>query len=326
MRRRQAAPAPPLVNLNELGRLVARVQELEGIRDSLLEQLGTERQRPPVALAIVVEKMAPGEVLGQWIEILRRRYWPGPTYTHRAYNVIEGRNRITTRALEQRDDWQVFYWTDSDMLPDPGLIDRLEELCRHPSFLAKDGGVIVGPYYNRELPFEVQLYQENPLLEGMKFLRPDYWTRCLMEAKQNYLGRRPSRLIKVGGGGTGSMLIRRDVLERMQQLKGRGGIWEMPELPAKLVAELRRKGEDKPGARWGEDILFCHEVRYRLGVQVWADTDLRLTSGHVRTDIVGPDHYLAAHTVPERVILDTDAVRRQIGYEPLHPEPAGPAA
>jgi hypothetical protein len=298
---------------------VARIQELEGLLEQAVIPI---RPRPRIALAIVIEKSAPGEVLGQWLEVLRRRYWPGPTFTHRAYNVIEGRNRITTRALERPpEDWTALYWTDSDMLPDPGIVDRLEELLHHPSFTAKDGGVVVGAYYNRELPFEVQLYEAHPELEGMHFLKPDYWTRLITEAKGRYLNLRPGRLVPVGGGGTGSMLIRRDVLERMERLKGRGKVWEMPLLPDKLVEQLRQRGEDKPGARWGEDMWFCMEIRRRLGIQVLADTDLRLTHGHVRSDIVGPDHYLAAHTVPERVILDTAAVERKTGYRPVEAAP-----
>lgn len=269
---------------------------------------------------MVIEKQAPGEVLAQWLKVLRMGYWPGPVYPHRGYNVVEARNAVTARFLE--GDAAALYWTDSDMLPDPGLADRLEELMQHPAFTARDGGVIVGSYYGRELPFEIQLFEPHPDVEGMRFLSPARWVPELMEAKQNYLKNRAGRLIKVGGGGTGSMLIRRDVLERMQERKGRGRVWEIKPLPERVHEQLRARGEDRPGGSWTEDIWFCVEVRRALGVQVLADTDLRLSSGHVTQQIVGPDHYLAAHTVPDKVVLDTAALERA-GYRPLSaPAPA----
>jgi hypothetical protein len=275
---------------------------------------------------MVIEKSVPGVVLSQWLKILRGRPWPGPTFPHRAYNVITERNLITTRALERpAADWQAFYFHDSDMVPDARIVSRLLELCRHPSFLAKDGGVIVGSYYARTPPFEVQIFDPHPELEGMQYLSPARWQPAIAEAKANYLKDRPGRLIKVGGGGTGSMLIRRDVLERMVERKGRGKVFELHPLGAELLEELRRKGEDRPGGTWTEDIWFCVEVRRLLGVQVLADTDLRLCSGHVETEhIVTPDHYLAAHiAASDRFVLDTAKLERQ-GYTATAPAPVKP--
>lgn len=263
----------------------------------------------------MLEKSAPGAVLGQWLEILRRRYWPGPTFRLRPLYVVDARNQLTALALERRD-WQDFYFIDSDQLPDAGLVDRLLEITEMPAYQAKTGGVVVGSYYGRGWPFEVQLFDGDPERDGMRFLAPDRWVPLLMQAKRDYLELKPGRLISVGGGGTGSMLIRRDVLERMQGLKGRGHVWETPAIEPRLLAKLRTQGGPPPSGTWSEDIWFCIEVRRRLGIQVLADTDLRMASGHIWEDIAGPDHYLAAHTVTDRVILDTEALGgRQGQYE-----------
>src|SRR5437588_135749 len=80
----------------------------------------------------------------------------------------------------------------------------------------------------------------------------------------------PADLIPVAGGGTGIMLIRRDVLERLAAKKGTPRIWE-----ARTPSDAMRKKfdrEGKPITMWTEDINFCLEVHRLLGVQIMGDT------------------------------------------------------
>lgn len=292
---------------------MARIRTLEGELASYRGQSEFTR----VALGMVVEKYAPGETLGQWLKILRLGFWPGPTYPVREYHVDEARNIITQRFLEDpaAKDVRAFYWTDSDMVPDSGLMTRLNELTRHPRFLAPDGGVIVGSYYLRAYPFEVQLWEHHPeVREAFRYLPPHRWVPLLTEGKKRYLEGRPGQLFPIGGGGTGNMLIRRDVLERMTELKGASKVWQIRPLSQALIEALKKRNEYDGRESWTEDLWFCMEVHRMLGIKVLADADLRLSAGHVMQQIVSHDHYLAAHTVPENVTLDTSRLPR--GYAP----------
>src|ERR1700682_5819417 len=171
----------------------------------------TERR---VALAIPLEKTVAGEVFGQWIELLRRHAWPGPGFRFRPAYIVPARNGLTQRAL-LRADWDDFLWVDSDIAPDTGLPERIAELTAMPSYLAPTGGVVCGAYYQREFPFETQLSNPHPELTGLQFIHPSRWIAALELARQRYEAGQPAPVLEAGGGGTGLMLIRRDVLERL---------------------------------------------------------------------------------------------------------------
>jgi hypothetical protein len=311
MGRRPVHSGDPL-SYQDLGKLVARIAELEGE----LEHWRPKHRPRRIALAMIVEKQAAGDVLGQWLEILRRSWWPGPVFRMRPIYVVWGRNSITAGALDRPgDDWTDLYWIDSDMLPDVGLVSRLYELTSMPEYLAPDGGVICGSYYGRGYPFELQLFEKRPQEQGLFFIPPQRWLPLLEQARRLYLELKSAPLLPIGGGGTGSMLIRRDVLQRMQDLKGRGQVWDTPPIPPEMLAKLKAAGEDKPGGTWSEDVWFCVEVAEKLGIQVYADTDLRLSSAHMWEDRVGPNHYVAGHSVPNGYHLEKQVGDLPVGYE-----------
>jgi hypothetical protein len=254
--------------------------------------------RRTTALAIPLEKVVFGDVFGQWIELLRRTAWPGPVFRFRPAYIVPARNGLTAKAL-LRGDWDDFLFIDSDIAPEVNLPERIAELTAMPAYLAADGGVVCGAYYQREYPFETQLYNPHPEMEGLQFIHPARWLRALEDAATARHAGQGAPVLEVGGGGTGLMLIRRDVLERMAAFKGADAIWETPAIEPKLLERVRAAGEDRANGVWTEDVWFCIEVRRRLGIRVMADTDLRFTGGHAGIDLKGPRDYIAAHTLPK---------------------------
>src|SRR5438105_6124387 len=250
-----------------------------------------------LAIAIIKERNVDSDVLIQWMAVLRRSFPPGPDpFTVPPGYIVNARNGVTELALKH-PDWDDLLWVDSDMLfaPDFGL--RIRELTATRYWQSPSGGVVVGCYYDRRPPFEIQLFTTHgdPDTEGIFFLQADVWIPLLAEAEQRYLRHQPADLIPVAGGGTGIMLIRRDVIERLAAKKGTPRIWE-----AKTPSEAMRKKfdrEGKPITMWTEDINFCLEVNRLFGVQIMGDTDLRFSAAHMGSDRVGHEHYKAAHMV-----------------------------
>jgi hypothetical protein len=241
------------------------------------------------------------DVLMQWIHVLRERWWPGPTFTHRDLYPAEGRNVITAGALLHEDkdgNWITpghplwfddFLWVDSDHLPSPLFLERIAE---YPL----DALAIGGTYFGREYPFDLQAWATEPDLEGLLPLPPDRIANIL---------HRPG-LYPVGGVGTGWLLLRREVLERMAEVKGLGYIWEIRGLTPELAKKLGL------GLVIGEDVVFCMELRRLLDVQVWLDTDPRIESQHLATMRIGRREWQAAHMVPAALapLMDHDALKR----------------
>jgi hypothetical protein len=261
-----------------------------------------------------LEKIVWGEVFKQWLGMLRQSFWEGPLFIFRGGYIVHARNEITHRAL-LRGDWDDLLWIDSDIVPDVNLPTRVAELTASGPYLAPKGGVICGAYYGREYPFEVQLYTAHPEVEGLRFIHPATWMTVLEESFKARAERREAGLATVGGGGTGLMLIRRDVLERMAEFKGAEGVWEAPRLDPELRKRVQAGGDDR--GFWTEDVYFCVEVNRRLGIEVLADTDFRFCGGHVGSKIVGPEDYLAAHTMPPG--HENDRPRLPKGYEVVQP-------
>ncbi len=247
------------------------------------------------------------DVLMQWVHVLRARWWPGPTFTHRDLYPAEGRNVITAGALLERnlDTFDDFLWVDSDHLPSPAFIERIAE---YPLEVEAVGGT----YFGREYPFDLQAWDSEPDLEGLKAIRP--------ERIDNMLGR--PDLYPVGGVGTGWLFLRKRVLERMAEVKGLGYIWEIRGLSPELAGKLGL------GLVLGEDVVFCMELKRLLGIQVWLDTDPRIESQHIATMRIGRREWQAAHMVrPEHVAqLDLQALERSgHGLEVELAAPASPA-
>lgn len=234
------------------------------------------------------------DVLMQWVHVLRARWWPGPTFTHRDLYPAEGRNVITSRSLLHTDPADPLYyddllWVDSDHLPSPAFLERLDE---YPL----EALAIAGTYFGREYPFDLQAWDSSPDEEGLKAIRPERVINMLESPG----------LYPVGGGGTGWLLLRREVLERMAELKGEGRIWEIRGLSAELAKQLG------VGLVLGEDVVFCMELKKLLDVQVYLDTDPRIESQHIGSMRVGRREWAAAHVVPGHLVgaVDVQALER----------------
>ena len=226
------------------------------------------------------------DVLMQWIHALRDTWWPGPTFTHRDLYPAEGRNVITTGALLDKK-WDDLVWIDSDHMVAMKFMDRLAE---YPPEVE----LVIGTYFGREYPFDLQAWDSKPDQEGLLAIDPRRVDEML---------KRPG-LHRVGGGGTGFMFMRRAVLERMQGEKGIGYIWEIKGLSPELAEKLGA------GIVLGEDVVFCIETKRRLGVQAFLDTDHRVKSGHMQTRPVDERDWRAAHMAG--VVFDTHAVEEAL--------------
>ena len=283
--------------------LEARIQELEA-------QLAVAAPPPGVKIALMMSfhGWQHEEILKQWIQM----FWPlwggGPFFEMRSLYVVEARNRITAGALNYPEAaWDVLLSLDSDHFPNPFMVQRIREHTdaaghfRYP--------VLGGPYFGRGYPFDVQAWVEDARVDGLLPIEPATLMGWLNEERGVH---------RVDGCGTGTMVIRRDVLQRLQHLRGAGLVWHTEKVPPQLVRHIsdqeRRRGKDGSfitGAEWSEDMQFCFDVRELLGEPVHLDTDPRMETGHEATMIVDHRYWMAAHFVPSSVQLDPQSLREQ---------------
>lgn len=260
-----------------------------------------------VALAMVGRSSVSFEVLKQWIGALRAVHWPGPTfimpeiYAAGAWiGVVPLRNLVTYQALKD-PTWPYLLWVDADHKVQSGIFGRLREHME--SRLA----VVGGCYFGRSYPFEVQAFSERDA-GGVKYVPPQVLVPALYPPR--------STIMAVAGCGTGCMLIRRDVLERMAELRGAGNVWRADRVPWEQQVKLLDSGEDISGVMT-EDILFCLDVADELGEQVWLDLDPRMETGHQGEEARDRRHYLASHQVP--ATIDPRSVMPPRGYHMVDP-------
>lgn len=277
-------------------------QELE--RRGLIAEFRTVA---PIALAMVGRSSVSFEVLKQWIGVLRAVRWPGPTflmpeiYAAGAWiGVVPLRNLVTYTALKDRS-WDYLLWVDADHKLTPGIFGRLQEHA------AAGRPVVGGLYYGRSYPFEVQAFAARDP-GGVLYVPPQVLVPALYPPR--------SEVIPVAGVGTGCMLIRRDVLERMAERRGAGNVWRADRVPWEEQVKLLDGGEDISGVM-SEDILFCLDVADELGEQVWLDLDPRMETGHQGEETRDRRHYLASHQLPAGI--DPRSVAPPPGYHTVDP-------
>ena len=259
------------------------------------------------ALAVVGRSQVSFLVLAQWISTLRAVHWPGPTflmpeiYAAGAWiGVVPLRNLVTWNALRRHEEWDSLLWIDADHMVSSGLPERIEETGHLP--------IVCGPYFGREWPFEIQAFDRAGPEAGPNGVRPIDAKR-LVPLLQSA---RPA-LLEVAGGGTGCMLVRKDVLVRMAARRGAADVWRADRIPWDQQLALIESGQSVSGV-CTEDILFCLDVREQLGEITYLDLDPRMETGHVGEEPRDRRHYLAAHTVPAGVEVDQEALARQ-GYQ-----------
>lgn len=283
------------------------------------EPASTRPRRIAFCLTLLAEVQA--EVVLRWFNLFRSHWWPGPIYHARDMYVTQARNFVLAQALREKDHWDdVLFW-DSDQMPPIEVPGPLPWQAANGEFW--QGGfftdylqwlaesephkkVIGGLYYSKE--DTIELTQDGKLVHGphdpVAYREHEGGYHHLAESDLlPMLVRRG--LYQVDGVGTGSMLIRKEIIERMHELKG-GDIFEAP--PARGVA-----GQE-PGGQWTEDLYFCDQVRKELKEIVWLDTAME--SAHFQRRPVVSKTYLEAHgytTGPHeqsvRALMDQERMR-----------------
>jgi hypothetical protein len=296
--------------------------------DAELERRGLIVEPKPaatIALAMVGRSSVSFEVLKQWIGALREVHWPGPTFimpeiyaAGEWIGVVPLRNLCTYQALKDKS-WDYLLWIDADHKVNHLIFARLQEHARARR------AVVGGLYYMRGYPHEVNAFGERKE-DGVMFIQPSLLVPSLKEpggfAKALGQDAPPGAtwpVIPVAGVGTGTMLIRRDILERMAEVRGEGNVWHAGLIPwQQQVAFLER--DEKISGVMSEDILFCLEVEEFLQEQVWLDLDPRMETGHQGEQTVDRRHYLAAHEPLVPPGTDLGKLKLPKGYEVVEPK------
>ena len=255
-----------------------------------------------VALGLTIVNDVQPEIFLRWITLLRSHWWPGPTYHARDMYVTQARNLVLHDALKESESWEALLFWDQDQLPPllvPGPL----------SWQASNGEFWQGGFFTEYVQWLIKAEPHKKVIAGLYSSKQDDWEltnddppKIIMGphdpvayteenggyhhlAEPEYLPMLMKRgLYQVDGAGTGSMLIRREIVERMRELKG-GDIFEAP--PSRGVAD------QIPGTQWTEDLYFCDQVRKELHETIWLDTAME--SGHFQRKLRTAQDYLQAH-------------------------------
>ena len=158
--------------------------------------------------------------------------------------ITRGRNNLVSKFLAN-DKATHLMWVDADIKWEPEAVLRMA---------LYNVGVVCGLYPMKGLPI-----------------------RYVLNALPG--GKRVGPLIEVSTSGTGFMLIRRDVIEKLVEL--------MPETKYKDSLNLGAQYEpfmyalfdtmiDTNGHYLSEDWAFCKRVREKLEMPIWVDTEIKL--------------------------------------------------
>lgn len=158
--------------------------------------------------------------------------------------IPRGRNNLVAKFLANKAATHLM-WIDADIKWEPETVLRMA---------LYNAGVICGLYPMKGIPI-----------------------RYVLNALPG--GRRVGPLLEVSTSGTGFMLIKRDVIEKMIEV--------MPETKYKDSLNLGAQYEpymyalfdtmiDENGHYLSEDWTFCKRVREKLNVPVWVDTEIKL--------------------------------------------------
>lgn len=158
--------------------------------------------------------------------------------------VTRGRNNLVSKFLANKNATHLM-WVDADIKWDPEAVLRMS---------LYNVGVVCGLYPMKGLPI-----------------------RYVLNALPG--GKRVGPLIEVSTAGTGFMLIKREVIEKLIEL--------MPETKYKDSLNLGAQYEpfmyalfdtmiDGNGHYLSEDWTFCKRVREKLEMPIWVDTEIKL--------------------------------------------------
>lgn len=158
--------------------------------------------------------------------------------------IPRGRNNLVAKFLANPQATHLM-WVDADIRWDPEAVLRMA---------LYDAGVVCGLYPMKGIPIRYVLNA----LPGGKRIGP---------------------LLEVSTSGTGFMLIKREVIEKL--------VAAMPETKYKDSLNLGEQFEpfmyalfdtmvDENGHYLSEDWTFCKRVREKLNIPIWVDTEVKL--------------------------------------------------
>lgn len=158
--------------------------------------------------------------------------------------VTRGRNNLVAKFLANKAATHLM-WVDADIKWDPEAVLRMA---------LYDAGVVCGLYPMKGIPI-----------------------RYVLNALPN--GRRVGPLMEVSTSGTGFMLIKREVIEKliaiMPETKYKDSLNLGPQYEPHMYA-LFDTMIDENGHYLSEDWTFCKRVREKLNIPIWVDTDIKL--------------------------------------------------
>lgn len=283
-------------------------------------------QLPKIGLGFTLLQQVDSFVMMRWVELLRSHYWPGPVLNGRGQYTAQARNIVVEQFMQRDrfplpniDTWDsgelegLLFW-DSDQLPTFHIPQRdgtFKVLTRHLQDVLLENPekeLFVGLYFSRETEFlrgangQINEYPHSPVAYervedprqrtgyGYRYLSHERMVNEILPLEGRY------RLHKIGGGGTGAMLIRKSLLERMavadQQPKP-------PPYNRRAEDQLPRPTFETPpvehGRSWTEDLWFCDKAQHLdPPAEIWLDPANE--SAHQGDRIwIRSQHYLAAH-------------------------------
>ena len=252
-----------------------------------------------IALGLTILREVDGKWAMRWMQALRSHWWPGPIYNGKGQYTVMARNYVLRQAFDDLDSWDALLFWDSDNVP-PLVV---------PGPLPNGWS---GGWFLSYLDYLVQTQEDKAVIGGFYPSREDYWQtdqlgkvkagphepiayRRNPDGTYGFLSmeevvpmlQRPN-LYPIGGVGTGTMLIRKETLLDLAELKAPKPVFEAPEL---------KPGESGggPGSQWTEDLYFCHEVATRLKKTIWLDSALQ--SAHIAEVWITFAHYLEARGI-----------------------------
>ncbi len=305
--------------------------------------------RPRIALGLTVLREVDAKLHVRWMNVLRSHWWPGAVYNGRSgFGAAMARNNVLKQFFEDHDNGiehdALLFW-DSDQVPPlivPGPLSWNGTRSQAPwqggyfteylQWLIEEEPtkqVIGGLYFSREAHWDID---KEGKVRGSPHDPIAYWSptgdgyRHLTPQELVPMLQRPA-LYHVHAVGTGSMLIRKELLLRLRELKKPRAIFEAPmigaraeqrhfELVDELLAELGPEGDaylmddvadrlkdlrkwmegqggGDAGSQFTEDVFFCDEVQKRLNEWIWLDTAMQ--SAHIAELWITSRHYLEAN-------------------------------
>lgn len=267
---------------------------------TIIEEYMAREPAPPrgrrIALGVTLLREVDAKAHLRWEQVLRSHWWPGPIFNGRGQYTVQGRNLVLKQAFAELDAWDDLLFWDADQVPPlvvPGPLpngwaggwftDYIDYLSEHE----KDKDVIGGLYFSREDYWQtdetgaIKAGPHEPVAYGSS---GENTYRYLTPAELVPMMQRPD-LYPVKAVGTGSMLIRKELLLELAALKAPKAIFEAPELkPGELGGVV--------GSQWTEDVYFCHEVQTKLHKTIWLDSAMQ--SAHIAEIWITGAHYLEA--------------------------------